>query len=340
MKPTIYDVAKEAQVSIATVSKVINDTGRISEKTRKRVLEAMEKLRYQPSVVASALTGKRTNTLGLLIPDLANPFFAEVARHVEDRGQEKGFNVIMCSTDYNPAKEAKYISLLKQKQVDGIILGSGFYNDQMIAELQQENFPLVMISQEIPALDIDTVSVDDFMGGYQVTQYLLSLGHRRIGVIAESFQDNPANVRWSSKERIRGYREALEAAGIGFDEDLVFISNSTIEAGKRVAGALLDAGPHPTAIFALNDVLAIGTIKAVRERGLKIPEDIAIVGFDDTILATIVDPPLTTVAQPIRDMGYQAMDLLIEKIEGKENTTKRIILSPQLMIRQTTCPLT
>ncbi|GGK30004.1 hypothetical protein GCM10010965_23570 [Caldalkalibacillus thermarum] len=251
MKPTIYDVAKEAQVSIATVSKVINDTGRISEKTRKRVLEAMEKLRYQPSVVASALTGKRTNTLGLLIPDLANPFFAEVARHVEDRGQEKGFNVIMCSTDYNPA-----------------------------------------------------------------------------------------NIRWSSKERIRGYREALEAAEIGFDEDLVFISNSTIEAGKRVAGELLDAGPHPTAIFALNDVLAIGTIKAVRERGLKIPEDIAIVGFDDTILATIVDPPLTTVAQPIRDMGYQAMDLLIEKIEGQENTTKRIILSPQLMIRQTTCPLT
>jgi DNA-binding LacI/PurR family transcriptional regulator len=328
MKPTIYDVAREAGVSIATVSKVINNTGRISDKTRKKVLKIMEELDYQPSVVASALTGKRTYTIGLLIPDLANPFFAEIARSVEDRGQELGFSVVMCSTDYNSDKEAKYISLLKQKSVDGIILASGFKNDKILKELIKEKLPIALISQDIPGLAVDSVTVDDFLGGYQVTEHLLALGHQKIAVIAEDTR--------SSKERIRGYQEALKDAGFTCDERLIFVSASTVEESKRLAAQLIGLGERPTAVFACNDLLAIGTIQAARENGLILPDDLSVVGFDNTLLATIVDPPLTTVNQPIHEMGRQVVDLLMQKIEGEKNMKQKVVLLPELVIRNST----
>ncbi|MFC4767118.1 LacI family DNA-binding transcriptional regulator [Effusibacillus consociatus] len=331
MKPTIYDVAKAAGVSIATVSKVINNTGRISEETKKKVLDVMEELRYQPSVVASALTGKRTYTIGLLIPDLANPFFAEIARSVEDRGQELGFSVVMCSTDNDSKKEAKYISLLKQKSVDGIVLAAGFQNDTVLKELVQEKFPLALIAREIPELAIDSVVLDDFLGGYQVTEHLLSLGHRRIAVLAEKAR--------SSKERIRGYRHALQNAGIEFDQSLILASEATVEKGYRNTVQLLDSSDPPTAIFATNDLLAIGVIQAGRERGIGVPDDLSVVGFDNTILAAIVDPPLTTVAQPIHEMGRQVMDILIQRIEDEKKMKQRVVLLPELVIRKSTKPL-
>lgn len=331
MKPTIYDVAKEAKVSIATVSKVINNRGRISEKTKKHVCEVMEQLRYQPSVVASALTGKCTFTIGLLIPDIANPFFAEIARSVEDRGQELGFSVVMCSTDNDSTKEKKYISLLKQKSVDGIIIAAGFHNDQILKELINEKLPLALISQDIPGLAIDSVTVDDFLGGYQVTEYLLSLGHQQIAILAED--------RRSSIGRIQGYRQALLDAGLEVDEDYIVVSNSTIEGGIRQAAQLLDLTKRPSAIFACNDLLAIGVIQTARERALVIPHDLSVVGFDNTILATSTYPPLTSVAQPIYEMGSKVMDLLIENIKGDKKMRQRLILLPELVIRgSTTAP--
>ena len=330
MKPTIYDVAREACVSIATVSKVINNTGRISDKTRAKVLKIMEELRYQPSVVASALTGKRTSTIGLLIPDLANPFFAEVARHVEDRGHELGYSVVMCSTDYDTKKEEKYIALLKQKSVDGIIL-AGFRNDTLLRELTHEKLPIALIAQDIPALIVDSVMIDDYLGGYQATVHLLGLGHRRIAIIEEKDAK-------SSNERIRGYREALKNAGVPFDDHLVIGSDSTVEGGKRSAAQLLDSNEPPTAFFCCNDLLAIGVIQTARQKGLTIPEDLSVVGFDNTILAEITDPPLTTVNQPIPVMGHQIMDLLIQKIEGKKNTKQKVVVVPELIIRKSTCP--
>jgi len=330
MKPTIYDVAREAGVSIATVSKVINETGRISDKTRNKVLQIMRKLDYQPSVVASALTGKSTYTIGLLIPDLANPFFAEVARSVEDRGHELGFNLVMCSTDNNPQKEAQYISLLKQKRVDGIIVATGMSNDALLKDLVKQEMPLALIARDLPALAVDSVLVDDFIGGYQAASHLTGLGHRRIAIIAEDLS------LMSSKERIRGYRHALEEANLPYDESLVLVSDFTVEGGKRCTKQLLDLPEPPTAIFACNDLLAIGAVQAAREQGLRIPDDLSVVGFDNTILATIIDPPLTTVAQPIRDMGRQVMDLLVQEVRGQKTLKQRIVLLPQLVVRQST----
>lgn len=334
----IYDVAREANVSIATVSKVINNNGRISDKTRQRVLGIMKALNYQPSLVASALTGKGTYTIGLLIPDLANPFFAEAARSIEDRAQELGFSVVMCNTDFDQSREAKYVSLLKQKQVDGLIFASGFYDDKYLRELQEEKTPMAMFSQEIPELDINTVSVDDRKGGYLATKHLLELGHRKIGVMAQYPPNYPDRIWWGSAARIEGYRAALEEAGVEFNQKLIWTSAPSINDAQIVAGQILDSPQRLTAIFACNDLQAIGTIKAARERGIKIPDDLSVLGYDDTLLATIVDPPLTTVGHPIQEMGRKVVDILVETIEGKLEQTQSVILLPELRIRNSTMP--
>ncbi|WP_163853654.1 LacI family DNA-binding transcriptional regulator [Paenibacillus elgii] len=327
MKATIYDVAKQAGVSIATVSKVINQTGRISEETRAKVNRIMQELNYQPSVVASALTGKQTFTLGLLLPDLANPFFAEIARSVEDRAHELGFSVMICSTDNNLLREERNISLLKQKSVDGIIIATGVRNDAILKDLKKQNFPVALIARDMPSLAIDTVLVDDFIGGHMAASHLIEQGHRQIAVIAED------TLVMSSQERIRGYRFALEEAGIAYNPELVRISDFKVTDAKQVAGEMLDAPQPPTAIFACNDLLATGVIQAVRERGLSVPGDLSVVGFDNTLLATIIDPPLTTVAQPIQEMGQKVVDLIIRIINDKNSTKQRIVMLPELVIR-------
>jgi DNA-binding LacI/PurR family transcriptional regulator len=330
MKTTIYDVAKKAGVSISTVSRVINNTGRISEKTKKKVLEVMEVLQYQPSVVASALTGKRTRTIGLIIPDVANPFYAEIARSVEDRGRELGFNLLMCNSDNNPDTEEMYLSLLQQKKVDGIIFGTTTKNFTVLKNLLQEKFPVALIGNDIPELMIDVVSVDDFLGGYMATSHLVSLGHKKIAIMLGRL--NHA----SEKYRFQAYRQVLEEYGIEYDEKLVLYTDYSIESSRRAALEILQSSQRPSAIFAYYDSLAIGVYQAAKELGLNIPDDLSVIGFDDTILATIVDPPLTTIAQPIHEMGRQVMDLLVQEIEGKKKLKQRVILPPELMIRHST----
>lgn len=334
MKPTIYDVAQAAGVSIATVSKVINGTGRISDKTRKHVRKVMEELKYQPSMVASALTGKNTYTIGLTLPDLANPFFAEIARAVEDRGHESGFNFFICSTDNDPAKEEKYFSLLMKKRVDGVIIASRTHNTAFLKKMIQMNIPIAMIARELPALAVDTVMVDDFLGGYQAGSHLIELGHRRIAVVAEDLNE------MSSRERLRGCRQAMLDAGIEPDERLVTVGGFTLESGKEAMRRLLllDAA-RPTAVFACNDVLAIGAIQAARERGLHVPTMLSVIGFDNTILATIIDPPLTTIAQPMQEIGRRVVDLIIQEMRGEKTQKQRVLLLPELVVRGSTGPV-
>jgi len=330
MKTTIYDIAKAAGVSIATVSKVINGTGRISTDTRERITEIMQELDYQPSVVASALTGKSTFTIGLLIPDLANPFFAEIARSVEDRGHELGFNLVMCSTDNNSKKEAGYITLLRQKRVDGIIIATGTSIEGLLSGLADYNIPLALISRDIPTIEADSVRADDDTGAYQAVAHLTGLGHRHIALIAE----DPELM--TTKERMRGYRRALEDANIAYTDDLVTISNSSVEAGKQRALELMGSDHPPTAIVAFNDLLAVGVVQAAKELRLSIPWDLSVISFDNTVLAGIVDPPLTSVAVPIQQMGRQIMDMLIERVSGEKGDKRRIVLKPELIIRQST----
>jgi LacI family transcriptional regulator len=291
----------------------------------------MNDLKYQPSMVAAALTGKGTYTIGLTLPDLANPFFAEIARAVEDRGHEHGFNVFICSTDNDSEKELKYFTLLTQKRVDGIIIASRTQKDLYLKKLVQQQIPIAMIAREMPTLAVDTVMVDDFLGGYQAGAHLAGLGHKRIAIIAEDLNE------MSSRERLRGCKQALaDAHAAAHDDRLVEIGGFTVDGGKEAMSRLLALEHKPTAVFACNDILAIGAIQAARSQRLQVPHDLSVIGFDNTVLATLVDPPLTTVAQPIQEIGRQVMDLLIQEIKGEKPIRQRILLEPQLVIRSTT----
>ncbi|MDT8860135.1 LacI family transcriptional regulator [Alkalihalobacillus sp. MEB130] len=329
MQPTIYDVAKKAGVSIATVSKVINNNGRIGKDTRKKVLKIMEELNYHPSVLASGLTRKRTETIGVLIPDLANPFFAEITASMEERAHELGLSVVICSTNDSEEKEAKYISLLMRKKVDGCILASRFTQVSLIENMIKQGIPVALTSQDIPSLNLNTVSVDDYKGGYQATAHLASLGHKKIATIAEK------NVR-SSHERIKGYMDAMIEKGLAVEDTYIVEVEPTVKGGKEAAERLLTSEDPPTAIFAGNDILAIGVSQGARACQLEIPNDFSVVGFDNTLLATICDPPLTTIAQPIQQIGRQIVDVLVSEINGELDYKQRIMLPPELVVREST----
>ncbi len=330
MKVTIYDVADRAGVSIATVSKVINNTGNMREETRKRVKKVIEEMDYHPNLMASALTGKGTRTLGLLVPDISNPFFSAMARYIEDCSHERGLSVIMCSIDGSVEKERKYIELLQSKQVDGIIVASTFHDKALLRDLVKKGIPIVMLAYDDASLEVSIVSVDDFKGGYEAASHLFTKGHREVSIIAEHAH--------SSDLRIYGFRVAFEARGITFDERNVKRVTASIANGKAFIEEVLqgDKKKIPSAIFACNDLLAIGVIQGATERGIRIPEELAIVGFDNTILATTTIPGLTTVAQPFIEMANKTVDVLLEEIQEKKRLKKRILFDPELIVRGTT----
>ncbi|HEX7056694.1 MAG TPA: LacI family DNA-binding transcriptional regulator [Bacilli bacterium] len=330
MKATIYDVAKEAGVSIATVSNAINGKGKISKKRREQIFKIMERLQYQPSMIASALTGKKTFSLGLLIPDISNPFFAEIARAIEDQAHHSGYSVIICSTDNEEERVERYISLLLQKSVDCIIIGTGIENIDTLIQLQNKSIPIAMIAREVSSLSVHTVVTDDFVGGTLAAQHFLTHGHRNLAVLSENLKVS------SSRERIRGFKTALLEGGVAFDDSCVVECDHKIEDGRRGMLELLSNKKHPTAVFCCNDLLAIGALQAIKEKGLRVPEDISIIGFDNTILASVTDPPLTTVAQPMEHMAKLAFNLLIQDLENTESIKQRIVLRPELIVRQST----
>jgi DNA-binding LacI/PurR family transcriptional regulator len=329
MKVTIYDVAKRAGVSIATVSKVINNTGNMRESTKQRVKKAMEELNYHPNVMASALMGKGTKTLGLLVPDISNPFFSEIAKVIEDRAHEKGYSVIICSTDENAEKEKKNVELLQSKLVDGFIVGSTYSDKSIVQNLTEAGVPVVMLTQDDPAIDVSQVFVDDFKGGYEATIHHLQNGHHRIAIISEQ-------MALSSVKRTEGYLQALKTYGIRPSEEYLVKTRGTIANGIKAFDRLFRLPEPPTAIFACNDQLAIGVMLGAQEKGIKIPDQLSLVGFDDTILARATYPRLTTVAQPIAEMGKTVVDLLIDEIRLGHSKKERILYNPRLIIRETT----
>jgi len=330
MKATIYDIAREAGVSIATVSNAINGKGKISQKRRREILEIMERMHYQPSVIASALMGKKTFTLGLLIPDVSNPFFAEIARAIEDQAHHSGYSVIICSTDNKDERIERYIKLLEQKSVDGIIIGTGIDNLEILKQLLSKSIPVAMIARDVDSLSLHTVITDDFYGGTIAAEHLIGLGHRKLAVLAENLKVS------SSRERVRGFKSALLEANIPFDDTNVVACDYKIEDGKRGAKALLRKGDRPTAIFCCNDMLAIGVLQAAKDEGLQVPGDLSVIGFDNTILSNVVNPPITTVAQPMEYMAKLVFELIVSNLENDLAPKKRIVLRPELIVREST----
>jgi LacI family transcriptional regulator len=335
MSVTIYDVAKKAGVSIATVSRVLNNSNFVSEKTRERVKRAMEELNYTPNAIASALTKKSTLTLGLLIPDISNPFFAQLARGVEDASVDFGFNTIICNTDYRFEKETEYIRLLRQKRIDGFIISTAYFNDENVINLVKSNIPLVLLGRDIEQEDVlvDVVVSDNVKGGYIATKHLIELGHEKIACLL-----GPPQVK-VNVDREKGYLKAVEEANLKVNSELIAFGEFKVEFGFSKAIEMLSKEDRPTAFFAANDLTAIGVIKAARYMGFEVPEDISVIGYDNTILAEMIDPPLTTVNQQMRKMGYVATELLIKKIKGERHAAEKVVMDVNLVLRKSTSKL-
>lgn len=329
---TIHDVAKKAGVSTTTVSHVINQTRFVSESAARRVRRAMQELRYQPNAVARSLRRKHTRTLGLVLPDSSNPFFAEVARGVEDFSFQQGYNVLFGSSDGDLEKESAYLRVFIEKQVDGLIFVAAGESTRNIRQLQAEHLPLVVVDREFKNLVADYVVADNRHGGFLATEHLIELGHRVIACIA-----GPSSVT-PSGERATGYRDALKSHKVPFDPSLLRRGDFQAPSGFAAAQYFLARKSNrPTAIFACNDLMALGALGAIYKAGLRVPDDIAIVGFDDIALASYTSPPLTTIQQPKYEMGKLAAQILIDRITTKKkNMAQRHLLPTQLIVREST----
>ncbi len=329
---TLRDVARRAGVSTATVSYVLNGTRPVSPEVEARVWEAVAALQYRPNRVARGLRRKRTHVLGLIVPDSANPFFAEIARGLEDLSFAHDYSLILCNSDGDPVKEQRYLGVLIEQQVDGIALVSAGATPAHLTILQQRGIPFVVVDRELSGLAADCVLADNFQGGYLATRHLLERGHRRIACITGPSDLTP------SADRVRGYRQAMAEVGIEPLEDWVCRGDFRAESGYHAARFFLQLSPsiRPTAIFACNDLMAIGAMRAIGEAGLSIPQDIALVGFDDIVLAAYVIPPLTTVAQPTYEMGRVAGELLLRRIQDRARPPTRHLLPVRLIVRRST----
>ncbi|MED3716497.1 LacI family DNA-binding transcriptional regulator [Geobacillus thermodenitrificans] len=332
---TIKDVAKEANVSISTVSRVLNQSGYTSEETRKRVMEAVEKLNFRKNLMAAALINKQTSTIGLIIPDIKNIFYADLTRAVEDTANAYGINVVLCNTDNNLNKEAKYIDFLIQKGVDGIIFSTPEVKDKNIKTVisQYPDLPVSVIGSKIRGIQINEVLVDNFEGGYIATRHLLELGHTNIAFISGILNS------FASIERKKGFETALKDWDIEVNEDFVIFDQFKIENGYKNAMHLLTKPNRPTAIFAANDAIAVGVYKAARELGIRIPEDLSVVGFDNSQYAEIVYPPLTTIQTPIFEMGKRAVELIVKMIKEKQTVKETHVFHPTIIKRESTAIL-
>jgi len=324
------DVAQRAGVSISTVSHVVNETRHVSDELRGRVLAAIRELGYQPNTLARSLRRGKTHTIGMIIPDNANPFFAEVARGVEDTSFELGYSVILCNSDGDLHKELMYTSVLAEKRVDGIIFVAAGVSTEHIRALKAQRIPLVVVDRDIPGVAVDSVLTDNARGGELATRHLLELGHRRIGCIA-----GPSDVT-PSADRVAGYRQVLEEFGLPVDERLIVKGDFQYETGCRAMHSLLTLDNPPTAVFACNDMMAIGAIWEAFELRRHVPDEVSVVGFDDVRLASLTNPPLTTVAQPKYEMGALVTKLLVERMRDLDMPARRRVLDVSIMVRQST----
>ena len=334
---TIRDVAQAAGVSITTVSHVVNGTRRVSDELAQRVTESMDELNYRPNIVARSLRLGQTKTLGLIVPDNSNPFFAEVARAVEDDGYAHGYSVILCNSDSDRQKQQTYIRLLVDKQVDGVVFISSGASESSedLRYLAGEGIEVVIVDRDEPNVGGDVILLDNERAGYQATWHLVNLRHRRIACIT-----GPSELT-ASRQRLDGYQHALRDAGIELSPAYVVSGDFFLDGGETAIVELLKLDLRPTAGFVCNDLMAIGAMRGARSMGLRIPEDLSIIGFDDIALAAAVFPALTTMVQPTSKMARMATTLLIERIQGQSanKEPQRIVLSAELVIRDSCAAL-
>jgi LacI family transcriptional regulator len=327
---TISDVAKKAGVSPKTVSRVLNEEPFVKDSTRERVLKVIRELGYRPNTLARSLRKQETRTIGLVVPNSANPFYADVGRGVEAISFDEGYNLILCNSDRNIEKEIMYADLLAQKQVDGIIFAGAWIGDQVdhIRDLQNLGMPIVVVDRNIKDCEIDSVAADNYQGGWLATNHLLELRHKKIGCIAGVPQYT------LNAQRLVGYQDAIREAGLLLDENLIYRADFQYEGGYEGALKLLSLEDRPTAIFAANDLMAVGAIRAALDCGISVPDELSVIGFDDIQMGAFVNPALTTISPNNQRMGEIAMRMLLDRIRQKDKPFRSEVLEVALVERQ------
>lgn len=329
MSKTIKDVAIRAGVSTATVSNVVNNTRFVNNELRERVLNAIQDVGYQPNQVARGLRRGDTKSIGLVLPDNSNPFFAEIARYIEDKAFELGYGVFLCNTASNLKREAAYIDMLISKQIDGIIFIASHNDAVHLLKLKNLGIPVVFVDREIPLMLGDMVLVNNEQGGYTATKYLIDLGHKRIACFTGPSDASPSGAR------VVGYRNALIEAGIEIKNEYILTGDFQFQSGEQLLMKVLSLNEVPTAIFSCNDMMAIGLIRQAQAVNIRIPEDMSVIGFDDILFVSAISPALTTIAQPSHEIAQTTLTLLFDKIQGIHGAPdgKRIVLDTKLVIR-------
>lgn len=329
MKPTILDVAKHANVSKATVSRVINHNPKVDKTIRERVERAIEELGYRPSAIARNLANNTSNMIGLILPDITNPFFPLVARGIEDGAHELGYTLFICNTDNDPKIEQEYIHIMAQQHVGGIILISSILDEGKMSELQSLDIPFVLCdrSLSISGSPFDVVTIDHYRAAYEAVEHLIAQGHKHICHISGPLHIQTAALRQD------GYMDAMLEAGLA---PRIVAGNFTYESGMEQMKRLLDSEQAlPTALFAANDMIAFGAMNAIKARGLDIPCDMAVVGCDGIVFGQMYNPALSTIALPAYDIGATAIQLLNDRMKGERVDAKQVTLKHQLIIRET-----
>jgi LacI family transcriptional regulator len=330
MRVTIKDVAREAGVSIATVSRVLNNSGPVREETRRRIAEVARRLRYVPDGAARSLITRRTNTLGVLLPDLYGEFFSEVIRGVDRAARLNAYHLLVsCSHDDRAEIEAAVRAM--RGRVDGLVVMSPDVDAAALAANLPEGLPVVLLNSAVEGGAYDSLAVDNYGGAYAMVRHLAGRGHRRIASITGSERNHDA------RERLRGYRAALRDAGLERRPEWELAGDFTESSGFEAARRLLELEPRPTAVFAANDSMAIGAICALRQGGLRVPQDVAVAGFDDIPIARYVDPPLTTVHVSISELGARAVERLLEAVTSKTRQRRRAETVPTTLVVRVSC---
>ncbi|HUH97792.1 MAG TPA: LacI family DNA-binding transcriptional regulator [Anaerolineales bacterium] len=331
--PTVHDVAKRARVAPITVSRVINNSGYISESTRNRVEAVIREIGYVPNTLARGLRSKRTNTLALVVTDITNPYFTLMARGVEDVAGDSNYTVIYCNTDESEAKEEKYANILAQRQVDGVLLVPAGGNDKTIKFLDSHGISVVVLDRRVSGVKTDFVCSDSEDGSNRLIKLLIGLGHKQIAIIT-----GPKKVS-TAVDRVTGYKQALNEAGIA-ENELVYYGEFNQQSAYELTKQAMARSLKPTAIFGANNFIMLGIIKALRELQLNVPEDVSVVGFDDFPESMLVRPFFTAAVQPAYEMGRLATELLLKRIVSElPEEFQKIILPAEIIERESTGPV-
>ena len=326
----IYDIAKKADVSHMTVSRVFNNPELVNKKTREKIIKIADELRYRPSQIARSMRTKKTNYIGLILPDIINPFFPEIVRGVDDYARQNKYNVILVNTDNDYEIEIASLNMFINRSIDGLIfsgISGGKKDSVFVGEIIERRITVVLIDRYIPDFNSSYVITNNFKAAYDATNYLINLGHKRIGVVS-----SPQKIK-IFKDRLIGYKQALDENKIKYEKEIIVEGEESIESGFMTTKKLLEKTNHITAVFTMCDFMAFGAYRYCKQNNIRIPEDISIISIDDIFTSSLITPPLTTMAQQKYEMGFNAAKILINSIIKNKIPRKKTILDTTLIER-------